>query len=293
MNSVSRIVLRLIKEALLEDQVTADMTSRAVFGNGEAVPGGGRGGQGRGFLVARQELVISGLDVARDVFYAVSKEIKFVTGYNNGASVKKGERIAEVTGFVSDLLKAERVALNFIQHLSGIATSTHRFVEQVRPYRCSILDTRKTTPGLRLLEKRAVVDGGGKNHRMNLADQYLIKDNHIDACGGIREAIRRVKSETRNPKPETRKIIEVEARNLVEVRQALEEGVDIILLDNMKLDQIRKAVKLVKGECLLEVSGGVNLKNVRKIAQTGVSRISIGALTHSAPAVDIAFDLER
>ncbi|MBI2340466.1 MAG: carboxylating nicotinate-nucleotide diphosphorylase [Deltaproteobacteria bacterium] len=282
----------LIRKALEEDAAARDITGIAVFGNG--------GGRARGFLVARQELVISGLDVARDVFLSVSKDTRVVTGYGNGAHVKKGERLAEAAGFVSDLLRAERTALNFLQHLSGIATLTSLFVEKVKPYRCSILDTRKTIPGLRFLEKRAVVDGGGKNHRMNLADQYLIKDNHIDACGGIREAIQRVKFQIPNSKSQTGKLIEVEARNLVEVRQALEEGADIILLDNMKLPQIRKAVKLAHnseiraygGTPLLEVSGGVNLKNVRKIAQTGVSRISIGALTHSAPAVDIAFDIE-
>ena len=287
--------LPVIKAALKEDAAARDITSIAVFGNG--------GGQRRGFLIAREALVISGLDVVRDVFRAVSRNTQFVTGYANGARVKKGERFAEIKGFASDLLRAERTALNFLQHLSGIATLTRRFVEKVKPYRSAILDTRKTLPGLRYLEKRAVVDGGGKNHRMNLSDQYLIKDNHIDACGGIREAIGRVKGAHKDQRPKTkdqRPFIEVEARNLVEVRQALEEGVDIIILDNMKIDQIRKAVKLVNNvhvgaysyTPLLEVSGGVNLENVRKIAQTGVSRISIGALTHSAPAVDIAFEIE-
>ncbi len=273
----------LIKIALKEDAASRDITSRTVFGKG--------GGVKSGFLIAKEPLILSGLDVARAVFLEVSNKTKFVSGYANGASVKKGERIAKISGLISDLLAAERVALNFLQHLSGIATLTRRFVEKIKPYRSSLLDTRKTTPGLRLLEKRAVVDGGGKNHRMNLAEHYLIKDNHIAACRNMREAIKRVKQICRG-KPGVRPLIEVEAHNLREVKVALQERVDIILLDNMSLFQIRKAVALAKGKSVLEVSGGVNLKNVRKIAQIGVSRISIGALTHSAPAVDISFEIE-
>lgn len=283
----------IIKEALLEDGADNDITSLAIFGNSKTVK--------VGYLTAKEALVVSGLDVARDVFHTVSKKIRFITGYANGAFVKKGERIAKVEGNISDLLRAERVALNFLQHLSGVATLTHQFVEEVKPYRCRILDTRKTTPGLRLLEKKAVKDGGGENHRMNLSDQFLIKDNHIAACGGVREAIRKVQIP---PHPPLQKggrggfFIEIEARNLREVREAMEEGADIILLDNMKLPQIRKAIQITKNLVgaygptpLLEVSGGVSLKNVRKIAQTGVARISIGALTHSAPAVDISFEI--
>lgn len=271
-------ITRLIAQSLGEDGVKKDITSIAVFGNG--------GGHRIGYLIAKGPLVLSGMDVARQVFREVSPSTRFVGCYEDGAHVERNARIARVQGFVSDLLRAERVALNFLQYLSGVATLTYKFVQRVKPYRCRILDTRKTHPGLRMLEKKAVRDGGGTNHRMNLSDEYLIKDNHIAVCGGIREAIRRVK-EVAGRRP-----IEVEARHLREVKQALEERVDIILLDNMKLSQIRKAVKLAHGKCLLEVSGGVNLRNVRKIAQTGVSRISIGALTHSAPAVDISFKIE-
>ncbi|MDO8520182.1 MAG: carboxylating nicotinate-nucleotide diphosphorylase [Deltaproteobacteria bacterium] len=267
----------LIRDALNEDRAKQDITSRAIFGRG--------GPRRTGFLLAKENLVLSGLDVARDVFTAVSRKTRVISGYSNGARVKKGERLARVEGNIADLLSAERVALNFLQHLSGVATLTRKFVEEIRPCRAAILDTRKTTPGLRGLEKRAVLHGGGKNHRMNLSDQFLIKDNHIEAAGGIRQAVRQVKKVVRG------KLIEIEAKNLREVAAALDEGVDIILLDNMSLAQIKKAVKIVRGRCTLEVSGGVNLKNVRKIAKTGVDRISIGFLTHSAPAVDISFEI--
>lgn len=269
----------LIQAALKEDRVDRDVTSRAIFGK--------NGGRRVGYLTAKENLVLSGLDVAREVFMTVSKKTRVISGYSNGAQVKKGERLARVEGDIANLLAAERVALNFLQHLSGVATLTRQFVDTIKPRRAAILDTRKTTPGLRVLEKRAVLHGGGKNHRMNLSDQFLIKDNHIEAVGGIAKAIRLVGA---GSKPA--RTIEVEAKNLYEVADALKEGVDIILLDNMKLPQIKKAVKMAKGRCALEVSGGVNLKTVRKIAQTGVSRISIGALTHSAPAVDISFEIE-
>lgn len=285
----------LIKQALQEDFAHKDITSQAVFGKGGRLTDG--------FLVARQDLVLSGLGVALEVFRQVSPKAKLMRYFRDGDWVQKGKRIAKVRGLISNLLSAERVALNFVQHLSGIATLTQQFVREVKPHPCRVLDTRKTLPGLRALEKQAVVDGGGENHRMNLSDMYLIKDNHIVACGGIREAIGKVKNVARSS-PALRSfsgggslvarkiLIEVEAKDLREVGEACEVGVDIILLDNMKVAQIRKAVELVDGRCLLEVSGGVNLKSVKKIAQTGVSRISIGALTHSAAAADIAFDIE-
>lgn len=269
---------KLIDLALKEDSCHTDITTLAVFGKSKM--------KGMGYLMAKENLVLSGIELAQDVFKAVSTKTTFKSYFQNGDRIKKGKRFAKIEGFVSDLLRAERVALNFLQHLSGIATCTHKFVEKIKPYRCQILDTRKTTPGLRVLEKQAVRDGGGFNHRMSLSDEFLIKDNHIAACGGVKEAIRRVK------KVAGKKIIEVEAKNIREVKEAVEEKADIILLDNMTLFQIRKAVALVKRKCLLEVSGGVNLKNVRQMAQTGVDRISIGALTHSAPAVDISFEIE-
>lgn len=276
---------KIIREALLEDAAENDITSRALFENGGLLADG--------FLVARQDLVVSGLQIVREVFQQISSDIRFRPLAKEGARIRHGKKIASVHGPVSDILRAERVALNFLQHLSGIATLTREFVDRIRPYRARILDTRKTIPGLRLLEKMAVRHGGGHNHRLDLSSHYLIKDNHIDACGGIREAIRRVKGWEKEPRAGRKKIIEVETRNLREVRAAVTEGVDIILLDNMKLAQIRQAVGVARGKCLLEVSGGVTLKNVRKITGTGVARISIGRLTHSAPAVDISLEIEK
>jgi len=189
-------------------------------------------------------------------------------------------------GPVLDLLKAERVALNLVQRLCGIATLTSRFVDKVKPLPVRILDTRKTTPGLRMLEKYAVQVGGGHNHRFNLADGVLIKDNHIQACGSIKNAVNRMREKI----PHTMKI-EVEVSSMEQVRECLSCAVDIIMLDNMEPAMMREAVKLVGGRALLEASGGINLDNVRQAADTGVDYISIGALTHSAPACDISMRL--
>lgn len=274
---------KIIRDALHEDAAGSDITSRALFENGGPLVDG--------FLIAKQDLVVSGLDVAREVFQQVSSDIRFRPSAKEGDRIRKGKKIAAIHGPVSDILRAERVALNFLQHLSGIATLTRAFVDRIKPHRCQVLDTRKTVPGLRLLEKMAVRHGGGHNHRLDLSSHYLIKDNHIDACGGVGEAIARVKGWEKGSGTGRKKIIEVEAGNMREVRAAVAFGVDILLLDNMNLSQIRRAVATVKGKCLLEVSGGVNLRNVRKIAGTGVARISIGRLTHSAPAVDISLEL--
>lgn len=277
-----------ILEALKEDRVDNDITSLAIFGKKKT--------EVTGFLVAKQNLVLSGIDIARDVFHAVSSKVNFISEYHNGAHIKKGERIAKVVGSVADILRAERVALNFLQHLSGVATLTNQFVEKIKPYSSAILDTRKTIPGLRDLEKRAVVHGGGKNHRMNLSDQFLIKDNHIAACGSVSKAIQKIVGAALALPSNNRPLIEVEVTNLIQLREALAEKPDIILLDNMTIAQIKQAVKLVRvgahGRApLLEVSGGVNLNTVRKIASTGVDRISIGCLTHSVSAVDISLEI--
>lgn len=274
---------KLIPIALAEDHVDRDITSIAIFENGGAVK--------TGYLIAKQNLVVSGLNVARDVFKTVAADLQFTFHQKDGNPVLKGTKLATASGSISDLLTAERVALNFLQHLSGIATLTQKFVQAIKPHRVRLLDTRKTTPGLRWLEKKAVRDGGGNNHRTSLADMYLIKDNHIEACGGISLAIQRVKEHQK--KSQSKALIQTEARTIGEVKKALQLGVDLILLDNMRLSQIRKAICLAGNQCLLEVSGGVNLKNVKKMAATGVDRISIGALTHSAPAVDISFEIEN
>lgn len=279
----TRPIIELIRLALAEDVVENDITSLSVFGK--------KGHASQGILLAKQDLACSGIEVARQVFKEVSSAIRFTPEVKDGASVKRGGILGSVKGPVTDLLRAERVVLNFLQRLSGVATLTRRFVAASKPYKARILDTRKTTPGFRALEKQAVVHGGGYNHRMNLSDQYLIKDNHIAACGSIGATIRAAQAHRKNLKGK-KPLIQAEAKNLAEVREALEAGVDILLLDNMTLVQIKQSVAAAKGKTLLEVSGGVNLKTVRKIAQTGVDRISIGALTHSAPSVDISFEIE-
>ncbi len=204
----------------------------------------------------------------------------------DGEKVKKGEKIAQVTGPLASILQAERVALNLFQRMCGIATLTGKFVEAVHGTKAKILDTRKTIPGLRLLDKMAVKIGGGFNHRMGLYDGVLIKDNHIAAAGGIEAAV------TAQKKSSTKKLkIEVETKNLMEVEEALNSGVDIIMLDNMPVDEMIKAVKLVRGKALLEASGNVSLQNVARIAATGVDFISVGEITHSVRAADIALKI--
>jgi nicotinate-nucleotide pyrophosphorylase (carboxylating) len=268
-----------IRRALKEDQARNDVTSLAVFGR--------RGKKSVGEFIAKEDCVISGLKIALETFKIVSKNTKVKALVKDGDKVKKGDKIAIVKGNMTHLLKAERVSLNFLQHLSGVATLTNQYLQTIKPHQAKILDTRKTIPGFRLLEKKAVKDGGGHNHRMDLSDMFLIKDNHIAACGGVAKAIQRVKLYSLI-KFKKRKI-EVEVKNLKELKEALNEGVDIILLDNMKITDIKKAVKLTGNQCELEVSGGVNLDTVKKIAATGVDRISIGRLTHSVKACDITF----
>jgi len=276
----SKELLNFIKQALQEDGVDDDITSLAIFGKKSPLASG--------YLEAKQDMVLSGLEIARLVFQAVDKKIRFVSGHADSAWLKKGERFAHITGPVSHLLSAERVALNFLQHLSGIATLTQQYVQKIKPYKCAILDTRKTIPGLRSLAKKAVIHGGGHNHRMNLSDQFLIKDNHIAVCGGVGKAIQQVK---RSKGQKVDSIVEVEVTQLSQIEEAIKAGADIILLDNMTLPQIRQAVKIANRRCPLEVSGGVNLGNVKQFASTGVDRISIGRLTHSAPAVDISLEI--
>ncbi|MDM7920462.1 MAG: carboxylating nicotinate-nucleotide diphosphorylase, partial [Methanosarcina sp.] len=204
---------------------------------------------------------------------------------NDGYQFSPGDILAQISGRARSILKAERTALNFLQRLSGIATMTRAFVEEVKGTGAAILDTRKTTPGWRELEKYAVRVGGGKNHRMSLSDMMLIKDNHIRIAGGITAALKKAKEKVR---PGVK--IEIEATNLQEVEEALKGGADIIMLDNMKLEAIRQAVELVSGRVALEVSGKVNIKTVREIALTGVDFISVGALTHSFCSADISLE---
>ncbi|BCS53029.1 carboxylating nicotinate-nucleotide diphosphorylase [Geobacter sp. SVR] len=269
---------RLIDLALAEDIHTGDITTQAV------VPGK-RPATAR--LIAKENMVLAGLFVAERVFHRLSADVCFTACQAEGAPVMKGDLIATIAGDAADLLMGERVALNLLQRLSGIATLTARFVEAVRGTKVRIVDTRKTTPGLRELEKYAVRQGGGINHRTGLYDGILIKENHIAAAGGIAEAITRARAYI----PHTLKI-EIETETLAQVDQALAAGADIIMLDNMCLADMRTAVETVAGRALLEASGGVNLDTVRAIAETGVDIISVGALTHSSRAMDISMLLD-
>ena len=266
----------LVVEALKEDLGHGDVTTNALIEEGK---------QGVGHLRAKEELILCGLEVARLVFRCIDESLAFVPFKRDGERVLKGEVVAELRGRVSSILKGERVALNFLQHLSGVATLTNKFVEAVKGFPVKIVDTRKTLPGFRVLEKYAVVCGGGSNHRFGLSDGVLIKDNHIKACGSIKEALARARARL----PHVYKI-EIEVKDLEELKEALVAGADAVLLDNMDLETLKEAVKLarkIKKDVILEASGGVRLENVRDIAASGVDLISIGRLTHSAPAVDL------
>jgi nicotinate-nucleotide pyrophosphorylase (carboxylating) len=270
--------------SLSEDVGRGDVTSRAVVKSGQ---------QARGNFMAKQEIVLAGLEVSDAVFMHLDPYLQIETTAGDGDVVQAGKVFARVVGEAQMLLAAERVALNFLQHLSGIATLTRKYVEAVAGTNAKIVDTRKTTPGLRALEKYAVSVGGGHNHRMGLDDSVLIKDNHIALAGGVGEAVRRAREAAGHLHK-----IEVEVATLDQVKEALAAKADILLLDNMMPETIRQAVQLVSshelGErrTLLEASGGITLSNVRDYAEAGVDMISIGALTHSAPAVDISFKIK-
>ena len=241
-------------------------------------------------IITRQSAVVAGTKTAAEVFRRVDPKMKTRVVRKDGSSVRPGETIIEICGSARSILKAERVALNFLQHLCGIATLTRKFVEAAGNRRVQILDTRKTTPGLRALEKAAVIAGGGKNHRFGLFDMVLLKDNHLLVRGGlhcITESVRRV----RQAHPDVR--IEIEADRLDQVRQILKSvDVDLILLDNMTPAQMKRAVTLGKGRVKFEASGGITLKNIRQVAATGIDYISIGALTHSVAAINLSLEID-
>ncbi|TKB25565.1 carboxylating nicotinate-nucleotide diphosphorylase [Desulfopila sp. IMCC35006] len=267
----------MIREFLREDVGRGDLTSESIFSEFD---------HGSARLVARDSFIVAGATtVAAEVFKVQNPSILAIDAVADGTRSRPMMELLTVSGPVIDLLKAERVALNLLQRLSGIATLTARFVDKVKGTSVRITDTRKTTPGLRVLEKYAVRAGGGANHRFNLADGVLIKDNHIAACGSIREAVDRVRGKI----PHTIRV-EVETDSLDQVEECLTCGVDIIMLDNMSPDMMTRAVKMINGRALVEASGNVNLETVESIAGTGVDIISIGALTHSAPACDIGMD---
>jgi nicotinate-nucleotide pyrophosphorylase (carboxylating) len=272
-----------VKSALAEDVGRGDATTLAT------VPSSMKA---RAVMRARQPLVVAGVDFVEAAFRQLSPRVRVQKIVRDGQRAKAGEVLLKISGPARPILTAERVALNFAQRLSGVATLTSKFVDAVRGTGAQILETRKTTPGWRRFEKYAVACGGGKNHRIGLFDMVLIKDNHLAALRNEKpNAIAAAISRARKKFPKLK--IEVEADTLTQVRQALDAGAEMILLDNMSLKQLREAVRMVKGHAKTEASGGVNLKTVRAIAQTGVDFISVGALTHSAPAVDIGLDFEE
>lgn len=276
-------IFEAVNAALDEDIGRGDITSRSIVRPGQ---------RARGSFLAKQDLVLAGLEVADAAFSAFDYNLQIESAAGDGDFVKAGKAFARVTGDAQTLLASERVALNFLQHLSGIATETRKYVDAIAGTSAVIVDTRKTKPGLRLLEKYAVTAGGGRNHRLGLDDGVLIKDNHLALGGGVAEAVRRVREVVGHLHK-----IEVEVASLDQLREALRAKVDIVMLDNMSPDLTRQAVEIVRaaepGEkrTLIESSGGITLENVRAYAEAGVDLISIGAITHSAPAVDISFKI--
>jgi len=273
--SLSEEILDIIRRALKEDIGSGDVTSNSIIPADAAM---------NGKIIAKQNGIVAGLDVARATFEILDSRIQFRAKVSEGSSVETSQTLATLSGPARPLLTAERTALNFLGRMSGIATLTHRFVEAVTGTKAVILDTRKTVPGLRALDKLAVKRGGGQNHRIGLYDMILIKDNHIDFAGSLTEAVRRARYANMCLE------IEVEARTLDDVKEALELGVERILLDNMTLAMMREAVALNAGQAKLEASGNVTLETVRQVAETGVDYISIGALTHSVNVFDVSFD---
>ncbi|MCH7812162.1 MAG: carboxylating nicotinate-nucleotide diphosphorylase [Chloroflexi bacterium] len=276
------LVERIVEAALEEDAARNDVTTSALIAPDQ---------RGSATVIAREAGVIAGLPVAAAVFTALDASLQFEPLVPEGAAVGPDAGVARVAGSLAPILSGERVALNFLQRLSGIATATRQLVDAVAGLSVRIVDTRKTTPGLRALERYAVRAGGGQNHRFNLSDAVLIKDNHLAAArnGGL--SIAQVVQRARGTGPHTMRI-EIEAATVAEAMQALEAGADIVLLDNMSEEEMRQVVAATNGRAVIEASGGVTLQNVRAIAETGVDLISVGAITHSAPALDLSLELD-
>ena len=271
------IIDKIIELALEEDLGLGDITSDTIFAAQD---------KARGVIVAKEDLVLCGLPTAKEVFAAVDPAVVFTPLVDEGANVKKGDKVLEICGSVLSILKAERTALNFLQRLSGIATAAREYAAIGKKYNVMIADTRKTQPGMRRLDKYAVRVGGARNHRIGLADSVMIKDNHIKAAGSITKAVAKIKAVIgHTPK------IEVETTNLEEVKEALQAGADIIMLDNMTPEEIGRCKKEIAGRAIVEVSGGVSKDNLEKYCQTGVDVISMGALTHSVPAKDLSLKI--
>jgi len=269
----------IVERALSEDIGTGDLTTNLLDLDGKV---------SEAKIVANSEGIIAGLDLAELVFKTLDPKMGFMKNLEDGMYVSPKKDVVSLNGNVCSILSGERVALNFLSRLSGIATKVYRFIEKVRPFAVRIVDTRKTTPGLRILEKYAVTVGGGYSHRFGLYDGVLIKDNHIRAVGSIKEAVKLVKKKV----PHTLKI-EIEIEDLEEIKEAIDSGVDIIMLDNMDLSTLREAVRFIKvhSKVEIEVSGGISLSNVSQVAEIGVDIISIGELTHSIPIVDYTLEI--
>lgn len=268
---------KIIDLALEEDLGPGDITTLAIIDAST---------RGKARLLAKEEIVLAGIEVFDRVLSRLDPEISVRSNFRDGDVVPEGSEVGLVEGSIRGILSGERTALNFLQHLSGIATVTRRYVEKTDPTRVRLIDTRKTTPGLRVLEKYAVRMGGGFNHRMGLFDGILIKDNHIAAAGSISEAVIKARATV----PHTVRI-EVEVDDLRGLEDAIDAGADAVLLDNMSTEEMRNAVQTARGRVLLEASGGITLESVEEISQTGVNLISVGAITHSARSVDISLEL--
>ncbi len=265
-----------IKNALSEDMPHGDITTDILIPESQ---------RSEAVLTVKENGIIAGMDIAERVFHVVDERLDFKAFVKDGVNVKVGTDIARVKGCTASLLKAERLCLNILQRLSGIATITSQFIQKTKKFGVLIADTRKTTPGMRLMEKYAVKVGGGSNHRFSLSDGVLIKDNHIKACGSITEAV----AMARKAAPHTLKI-EVETKNMQEVAEALNAGADIIMLDNMDIPAMKDCISFINKRALVEASGGVNIDSVEAIASTGVDIISLGCITHSVKALDISMN---
>jgi nicotinate-nucleotide pyrophosphorylase (carboxylating) len=279
MKEFEQSIMKVLALALREDIGNSDITSTAILPESLHL---------KGYIFAKEDGCAAGLGVLELFFTQFYKDIDLNFLCKDGEHLTKGQRVLEIEGPGRSLLSTERLTLNILQRMSGIATETNRYVERIRGTSATILDTRKTAPGLRALDKLAVRLGGGTNHRMGLFDSYLIKENHIEAAGGLSEAVRRVRSH--NTK---KRMIEVEVRSIGEFNEALGQHVDRILLDNMSIEQMKTAVELSGGKVPLEASGNITLDNVRQVAETGVDFISVGSLTHSVRALDLSLIIEK
>lgn len=275
----SKLVDRIIENALDEDIGPGDITTTAIVDQEV---------RGEAHLLAKEELVLAGMEIFARVFSFLDPQIRLESRHQDGDAVQGGAAIARLIGPLTGILMGERTAINFLQHLSGIATLTKRYVQRIYPSGVRVIDTRKTTPGLRMLEKYAVRVGGGSNHRFGLFDGVLIKDNHITAAGSISRAVERIRSHV----PHTLRV-EVEVTDIKGLQEAINAGADAVLLDNMSLEELSSAVSIAGGRVLLEASGGMTLETIGEIAETGVDLISVGAITHSARSVDMSLEVTR